>query len=76
MNVKHCDSHIRKIYIYRKYYFQVVNFGADEVKLNISVAGLDGSINSSGSTKTILTSDNLMDENSFDNPNKVIHLTI
>ncbi|XP_044506764.1 alpha-L-arabinofuranosidase 1-like [Mangifera indica] len=51
---------------------KVVNFGADEVKLNISVAGLDGSINSSGSTKTILTSDNLMDENSFDNPNKVV----
>ncbi|XP_031280368.1 probable protein S-acyltransferase 1 [Pistacia vera] len=47
---------------------QVVNFGSDdELKLEISV---DGSINSSGSTETLLTSDKLMDENSFNQPNK------
>ncbi|KAJ0100119.1 hypothetical protein Patl1_21048 [Pistacia atlantica] len=46
----------------------VVNFGSDELKLEILV---DGSINSSGSTETLLTSHKLMDENSFDQPNKV-----
>ncbi|XP_042389874.1 alpha-L-arabinofuranosidase 1-like isoform X1 [Zingiber officinale] len=50
---------------------KVVNFGKDSVSLKISINGLESAINSFGST-TILTSDNLMDENSFALPNKVV----
>ncbi|KAE8125091.1 hypothetical protein FH972_019926 [Carpinus fangiana] len=51
---------------------KVVNFGSDNVTLNIRVDGLEAnSIQLSGSTKTVLTSDNLADENSFKAPNKV-----
>lgn len=43
------------------------------MNLNISVDGLGlNSIQESGSTKTELTSANLMDENSFTNPKKVL----
>uniref|UniRef100_A0A1D1Y3K4 non-reducing end alpha-L-arabinofuranosidase n=1 Tax=Anthurium amnicola TaxID=1678845 RepID=A0A1D1Y3K4_9ARAE len=51
---------------------KVVNFGSDAVNLNVSVNGLQNSISQSGSIKTILTSNNLMDENSFSDPNKVV----
>ncbi|XP_044468440.1 alpha-L-arabinofuranosidase 1-like [Mangifera indica] len=52
---------------------KVVNFGSTSVKLNISVIGLDpNTLKLSGSTKTVLTSNNLMDENSFKEPNKVV----
>lgn len=51
---------------------KIVNFGADAVNMKISVAGLQNTINSSGSTKTILTSGNVMDQNSFNAPNKVV----
>ncbi|WOL17114.1 alpha-L-arabinofuranosidase 1 [Canna indica] len=50
---------------------KIVNFGSDYVTLKISVKGLEAAINSLGST-TVLTSSNLMDENSFANPKKVI----
>ncbi|KAG6642756.1 hypothetical protein CIPAW_09G163200 [Carya illinoinensis] len=51
---------------------KIVNFGNDIVNLKISVDGLEpSSIQPSGSTKTILTSGNQKDENSFDEPNKV-----
>ncbi|XP_059668258.1 alpha-L-arabinofuranosidase 1-like [Cornus florida] len=51
---------------------KVVNFGSSTVKLKISIDGLKlNSIQSIGSTKTVLTSDNLMDENSFKEPKKV-----
>ncbi|XVE90757.1 hypothetical protein DITRI_Ditri20bG0102900 [Diplodiscus trichospermus] len=51
---------------------KVVNLGSNSVKLKISVSGLDpNSVKLSGSTKTILTSTNLMDENSFQQPKKV-----
>ncbi|KAG2689874.1 hypothetical protein I3760_09G160800 [Carya illinoinensis] len=51
---------------------RIVNFGNDTVNLKISVDGLEpSSIQPSGSTKTILTSGNQNDENSFDEPNKV-----
>ncbi|TVU37157.1 hypothetical protein EJB05_10457 [Eragrostis curvula] len=49
----------------------VVNFGNKAVDLNISVAGLANSIKNSGSKKTILTSSGLLDENSFQQPEKV-----
>lgn len=52
---------------------KVVNFGSNNVTLQISITGLEvNSIQSSGSTKTVLTSGNVMDENSFQAPNKVV----
>nr|CAD1817330.1 unnamed protein product [Ananas comosus var. bracteatus] len=50
---------------------KIVNFGNDTVNLKISVSGLQQSVNSLGSSQTVLTSSNVMDENSFDHPNKV-----
>jgi len=51
---------------------KAVNFGSSLLTLDITISGLPvGSIRSSGSKKTILTSDNLMDENSFDMPQKI-----
>nr|ABF22680.3 alpha-L-arabinofuranosidase [Prunus persica] len=52
---------------------KIVNFGTNIVNLKIAVDGLEpNSINLSESTKTVLTSTNLMDENSFNEPKKVI----
>ncbi|XP_010904719.1 alpha-L-arabinofuranosidase 1 [Elaeis guineensis] len=51
---------------------KIVNFGNATVNLNICVTGLQNAVNSVGSTKTILTSTNLMDENSFTEPKKVV----
>lgn len=54
------------------YYLQVVNFGSNSVKPKMSLDGLDpNSIKLSGVTMTVLTSSNVMDENSFKEPNKV-----
>ncbi|CAK9170046.1 unnamed protein product [Ilex paraguariensis] len=51
---------------------KVVNFGSNTANLKISIDGLElNSIQSYGSTKTVLTSSNVMDENSFNEPNKV-----
>ncbi|XVE60936.1 hypothetical protein DITRI_Ditri06bG0000800 [Diplodiscus trichospermus] len=51
---------------------KIVNFGSSPLDLKISVTGLDPSlVKLSGSTKTVLTSSNLMDENSFNEPKKV-----
>ncbi|KAI5671797.1 hypothetical protein M9H77_12161 [Catharanthus roseus] len=51
---------------------KVVNFGSDTVILKISIDGLEhNSLQLLGSTKTVLTSSNLMDENSFKEPKKV-----
>ncbi|KAJ4706781.1 alpha-L-arabinofuranosidase 1 [Melia azedarach] len=63
------DSKNEKSYLRIK----VVNFGSNSVQLKVSVDGLEpNSIKGSGSTKTQLTSTNLMDENSFQEPNKVV----
>ncbi|KAI3910536.1 hypothetical protein MKW98_027818 [Papaver atlanticum] len=51
---------------------KIVNFGGDAVNLKISLDGLTNSKDFTGSTKTILQSKNLMDENSFTEPNKVV----
>ncbi|CAB4286057.1 unnamed protein product [Prunus armeniaca] len=52
---------------------KIVNFGTDIVNLKIVVDGLEvNSINLSESTKTVLTSNNPMDENSLNKPKKVI----
>ncbi|PKI58955.1 alpha-L-arabinofuranosidase 1 [Punica granatum] len=50
---------------------KAVNFGSSSVKLNITVNGLDPN-SLSGSSKTVLTSTKVMDENSFGQPNKVV----
>ncbi|GJN33474.1 hypothetical protein PR202_gb22079 [Eleusine coracana subsp. coracana] len=51
---------------------QVVNFGGKAVDLNVSVVGLVGGIKKSGSKKTVLTSSGPLDENSFQQPEKVV----
>ncbi|KDP35692.1 hypothetical protein JCGZ_10878 [Jatropha curcas] len=52
---------------------KIVNFGSSAVSLRISVDGLGlNSIQQSGSTMTVLTSANPMDENSFKEPKKVV----
>ncbi|EEF38707.1 alpha-L-arabinofuranosidase 1 [Ricinus communis] len=52
---------------------KVVNFGSSTVNLKISIDGLGlNSIQLSGSTKMLLTSANVMDENSFNDPKKVL----
>ncbi|KAJ0098668.1 hypothetical protein Patl1_21070 [Pistacia atlantica] len=62
---------IAKILYVTVAHVQVANFGSIQVKLKISVEGLgSNSINSSRSTKTLLISNNVMDENSFNKPNK------
>ncbi|KAL2320581.1 hypothetical protein Fmac_029550 [Flemingia macrophylla] len=51
---------------------KVVNFGTNAVNLKISIAGLEpNSLQLSGS-QTVLTSANVMDENSFSQPKKVV----
>lgn len=50
---------------------KVVNFGNKAMDLNITVAGLESGIKSSGSKKTVLTSVAPLDENSFQQPEKV-----
>lgn len=51
---------------------KVVNFGGDVVYFKILVSGLQNMVASQGSVKTVLTSGNLMDENSFRAPKKVV----
>ncbi|XP_021900940.1 alpha-L-arabinofuranosidase 1-like [Carica papaya] len=52
---------------------KIVNFGSNQVTLKVS---LDGVVSEFALTQTVLTSGNVMDENSFDQPNKVaLHLT-
>ncbi|KAJ6426070.1 hypothetical protein OIU84_026618 [Salix udensis] len=51
---------------------KIVNFGNSKVNLKVSIDGLGLSSQLSESTKTVLTSSNLMDENSFSNPKKVV----
>ncbi|CAL1385798.1 unnamed protein product [Linum trigynum] len=62
------DSKDRNTYLRIK----VVNFASSTVNLKILVSGLGANtVGLSGSTKTELTSANVMDENSFQQPNKV-----
>ncbi|XP_019058426.1 PREDICTED: alpha-L-arabinofuranosidase 1 isoform X2 [Tarenaya hassleriana] len=52
---------------------KVVNFGSSAVNLRVSVTGLSPEIaRLSGLKKTVITSNNVMDENSFSQPNKVV----
>jgi alpha-L-arabinofuranosidase len=52
---------------------QIVNFESVAVQVTICTTGLQASIDVLRSTATVLTSSNVMDENSFSNPNKVIY---
>ncbi|XP_072959753.1 alpha-L-arabinofuranosidase 1-like isoform X1 [Typha angustifolia] len=51
---------------------KIVNYGGDFVNMRISVDGLEDDVNSTGSIKTVLTSRGPLDENSFQEPNKVV----
>lgn len=51
---------------------KIVNFGSDAIRVAISTAGLQATIDVLRSTATVLTSTAVMDENSFSNPNKVM----
>jgi len=52
---------------------QIVNFESVVVQVTISMTGLQASIDVLRSTATVLTSSNVMDENSFSNQDKVIY---
>jgi alpha-N-arabinofuranosidase len=52
-------------------HLQVVNFGNQAVDLNISIAELPTGIKKSGSKQMVLTSSSPLDENSFQQPEKV-----
>ena len=52
---------------------QIVNFGPHAIRVGISTTGLEASVSAVGSTVTVLTSGNVMDENSFSHPEKVIN---
>ncbi|GAA0159268.1 hypothetical protein LIER_38830 [Lithospermum erythrorhizon] len=51
---------------------KIVNFGNNKVNATISIDGLKrNSVRTNGSTQIVLTSGNVMDENSFNKPTKV-----
>uniref|UniRef100_A0A0D9XWJ8 non-reducing end alpha-L-arabinofuranosidase n=1 Tax=Leersia perrieri TaxID=77586 RepID=A0A0D9XWJ8_9ORYZ len=54
---------------------KIVNFGPNAVNLTISSNGLQAGVDTAKSTVTVLTSSNLLDENSFNEPNKVVPVT-
>ncbi|KAF3322620.1 alpha-L-arabinofuranosidase 1-like protein [Carex littledalei] len=58
----------------KKKYLQlkILNYGSKVVPLNMSISGLETKISSNGGIKTVLTSSKLSDENSFQEPKKVI----
>ena len=51
---------------------KVLNFGNKAIDLSISITGLENEIQTFGSVKTVLTSGSLRDENSFQQPDKVV----
>ncbi|KAL6620049.1 hypothetical protein ACP70R_035188 [Stipagrostis hirtigluma subsp. patula] len=51
---------------------KIVNSGCVAVNLTIRAVGLQAGVNTMGSRVTVLTSSNLLDENSFSNPNNVV----
>ncbi|KAK7286624.1 hypothetical protein RJT34_21753 [Clitoria ternatea] len=64
--IVYTNSEDKKNYIRIK----VVNFGGDTQNFRINIKG--SKVQSSGSKKTVITSPNVMDENSFSNPNKIV----
>ena len=51
-------------------------FGNSKVNIKVSIDGLGLSSQLSGSTKTVFTSSNVMDENSFVDPKKVSDIVV
>ncbi|XP_044980934.1 alpha-L-arabinofuranosidase 1-like isoform X1 [Hordeum vulgare subsp. vulgare] len=51
---------------------KIVNFGSNAVNLTLSAIGLQAGVNTSRSAVTVLTSDNVLDENTFDDPRNVV----
>ncbi|KAJ1392385.1 Glycosyl hydrolase, all-beta [Sesbania bispinosa] len=51
---------------------KVVNFGNETENFRISINGLHSEVQQFGSTKIVLTSSNVMDENSFSEPKKIV----
>lgn len=51
---------------------KIVNFGSGAVNLTIRATGLQVGVNTKRSRVTILTSGNVLDENSFSNPEKIL----
>ncbi|KAK9054857.1 hypothetical protein SSX86_025936 [Deinandra increscens subsp. villosa] len=54
---------------------KVVNFGSSTVNLKIVVVGLDPNLLDTSASKTVLSSTDVRDENSFANPQKIIPVT-
>ncbi|KAM3312203.1 hypothetical protein ACQJBY_032278 [Aegilops geniculata] len=50
---------------------KIVNFGPNAVNLTLSATGLEAGVSTSRSAVTVLTSNDSLDENSFDDPLKV-----
>lgn len=70
--ILHTISHSSVFIRWNFILLQVVNFGSNAVTLKISIDGIDPNLfQSFGCTKTVLTSINVMDENSFIAPTKV-----
>nr|AFK34071.1 unknown [Lotus japonicus] len=66
--IEYANSEDKKNYIRVK----VVNFGSGSESFRISINGLKSKVKQSGSRKTVLTAANVMDENSFSEPNKIV----
>ncbi|TVT97360.1 hypothetical protein EJB05_57400, partial [Eragrostis curvula] len=54
---------------------KIINFGASAMNLTLSATGLQVGINRVKSKVSVLTSNNVMDENSFNHPNNVVPVT-
>ncbi|XP_066334674.1 alpha-L-arabinofuranosidase 1-like isoform X3 [Miscanthus floridulus] len=54
---------------------KIVNFGSHAVNLTIHATGLEVGVSAKGSRVTVLTSNNVMQGNSFGNPNNVVPVT-
>ncbi|KAF8648281.1 hypothetical protein HU200_064858 [Digitaria exilis] len=50
---------------------KIVNFGSRAINLTIRATGLEAGVSATGSRITVLTSSDVMDGNSFNNPNNV-----
>jgi alpha-N-arabinofuranosidase len=66
--IKYKNSQDGKTYLRVK----IVNFGKDNENLEISINGLNTNVQPSGSSMVVLTSNNIMDENSFSEPMKIV----
>ncbi|XP_028803084.1 alpha-L-arabinofuranosidase 1-like [Neltuma alba] len=51
---------------------KVVNFNNNSTSFKMTINGLDGNVDFSGATKTVLTSKSVWDVNSFDEPRKIV----